>query len=130
MCGMAYMSDGSLYQLPDTSSPILNSPEIIAYLDCDAMVVRDAESGKYGLFVHGEQHYDFAYDSIHPLESDIEWAEKTLGSGGNVMTLKAVSGASYPQPLSHSFVLERDGASEYVALSTTTSYPIRMDGEF
>ena len=130
VCGMAYMSDGSLYQLPDTSSPILNSPEIIAYLDCDAMVVRDAESGKYGLFVHGEQHYDFAYDSIHPLESDIEWAEKTLGSGGNVMTLKAVSGASYPQPLSHSFVLERDGASEYVALSTTTSYPIRMDGEF
>ncbi len=130
VCGMAYMSDGSLYLLPDTSAPVMVSPEIIAYLDCDAMVVRDPASGKYGLFVRGEQHYDFVYDSIRPLESDIEWAEKTLGGSDAVITLKAVSGAAYPQPLSHSFVLEKDGASEYVALSTSTSYPIRLDGEF
>jgi len=129
VCGMAYMKDGSLYRLPDTSAPVLTSPEITAYLDCEAMVVRDAASGKYGLFVRGEQHYDFAYDAIHPLESDITWAEKTLGSE-NVITIKAVSGASWPQPLSHSFVLEKDGVKEYVSLSTSTSYPIRLDGEF
>lgn len=129
-CSMAYMKDGSLYHLPDTAAPICQSPEITAYLDCDALVVRDPDSGKYGLFVHGEQHYDYVYDAIHPLASDIEWAEKTLTGASVRITLKAVSGAAYPQPLSHSFVLERDGQSEYVALSTQSSYPIRLDGEF
>ena len=128
--GMAYMSDGSVYRLPDTSAPVFVSSEIIAYPDCDAMVVRDEASGKYGLFVRGEQHYDYAYDSIHPLESDMEWAEKSLGSGSAVITLRAVSGAAYPQPLSHSFVLEKDGVKEYVALSANTSCPILLDGEF
>ena len=46
------------------------------------------------------------------------------------MTVHAVSGASYPQPLSHSFVLERNGQREYVALSTESYYPIHLDGEF
>ena len=41
-----------------------------------------------------------------------------------------MTGATYPQPLSHSFVLERDGQSEYVALSTQSCYPIRLEGEF
>jgi hypothetical protein len=127
---MAYMSNGDLYHLPDTAAPVASSPEVTVYADCDAVVVRDGLSGKYALFVHGEQHYEFVYDSIHPLESDINWAEKKLASGGAVMTVKAVSGASYPQPLSYSFVLEREGQLEYVALSTTSSYPILLDGEF
>jgi len=129
-CGMAYMSDGSLYQLPETSAPVCQSSDVTVYLDCDALVIRSPETGKYGLFVHGEQHYDFAYDAIYPLESDITWAEKKLGAGEALMTVKAVEGAAYPQPLSHSFVLEKDGQMEYVALSTQSSYPIRLDGEF
>lgn len=129
-CGMAYMNTGEMYRLPDTSAPLVTSPEVHAYLDCDAMVVRDPESGKYGLFVQGEQHYDFVYDSIRPVASDITWAEKTLEGDGGTFTVHAVTGAAYPQPLSHSFVLEREGKSEYVALSTQSCYPIRLEGEF
>ena len=129
-CGMAYMNTGEMYRLPDTSAPLVTSPEVHAYLDCDAMVVRDPESGKYGLFVQGEQHYDFVYDSICPVASDITWAEKTLEGDGGTFTVHAVTGAAYPQPLSHSFVLEREGKSEYVALSTQSCYPIRLEGEF
>jgi len=130
VCGMAYMSDGSIYHLPDTTAPICQSTEVTAYLDCDAMVVRDPATGKYGLYVHGEQHYECAYDAIHPLKSDLTWAEKKMGRTGALLTLKAVSGAEYPQPRSYSFVLEKDGKSEYVALSASSSYPIRLDGEF
>lgn len=129
-CGIAYMASGEIYLLPDTSAPLATSPQVDAYLDCDALVVRDAESGKYGLFVKGEQHYDFIYDSIRPVESDIQWAEKTISGQGGSFTVHAVTGAAYPQPLSHSFVLERDGQSEYVALSTQSCYPIRLEGEF
>ena len=128
--GMAYMHDGSLYRLPDTSAPVLKTPRVDAYLDCDAMVVQDAQTGKYGLLVRGEQHYDCVYDAIRPVESDIEWAKTTLGDGSALMTVHAVTGAGYPQPLSHSFLLEKDGQREYVALSAVTAYPIRLDGEF
>lgn len=129
-CGMAYLRGGRLYQLPDTDAPIAESPNVQAYLDCDALVVQDAHSGKYGLFVHGEKHYDFVYDAIHPVDSDIRWAQKTLQGQGGSFTLYAVEGAEYPQPLSHSFVLEKDGQSEYVALSALSSYPIRLDDSF
>ena len=129
-CGVAYMASGEIYLLPDTSAPMATSPQVDAYLDCDALVVKDAQTGKYGLFVAGEQHYDFIYDSIRPVECDIEWAEKVISGPGGTFTVHAVTGATYPQPLSHSFVLERDGQSEYVALSTQSCYPIRLEGEF
>lgn len=128
--GMAYMSDGTLYHLPDTEQPLAHTAEVIAYPDCGAMVVKDPESGKYGLFVNGEQHYPYAYDSIRPLESELVWLEKTMGAETASLTLRTVSPSEYPLPLSHSFVLEKDGQSEYVALSTQSSYPILLDGEF
>jgi len=128
--GMAYMSDGALYHLPDTEQPLAHTAEVIAYPDCGAMVVKDPESGKYGLFVNGEQHYLYAYDSIRPLESELVWLEKTMGAETASLTLRTVSPSEYPLPLSHSFVLEKDGQSEYVALSTQSSYPILLDGEF
>lgn len=128
--GMAYMSDGALYHLPDTEQALAHTAEVIAYPDCGAMVVKEPESGKYGLFVNGEQHYPYAYDAIRPLESELVWLEKTLGEATASLTLKAVSPSEYPLPLSHSFVLEKDGQSEYVALSTQSSYPILLDGEF
>ena len=129
-CGLAYMNDGALYHLPDTSAPMLKTTEAHVYLDCNALVVRDSVTGKYGLFVDGEQHYDFIYDSILPLSSDMNWAEKTFSGEGGSFTLHAVSGAAWPQPLSHSFELKKGEESEYVALSTQSSYPIRLDGEF
>ena len=49
VCGMACMNDGSVYKLPETDAPIVQSPQNTAYLDCDAMVVKDSLSGKYGL---------------------------------------------------------------------------------
>ena len=129
-CGMAYMKNGDLYRLPDIDAPVLNTQELHLYLDCDAMVARDAVSGKYGLFVHGEQHYDFVYDSIHPVESDIPWETKKLAGENGLCTLYAVKADAYPLPLSHSFVLEKDGQREYVALSTESSFPVLLDGEF
>lgn len=130
-CGMAYMKDGSLYALPDISTPAAKGGEAHAWLDCGAVAVRDGESGKYGLFVNGKQHYDFLYDSIRPVDSDITWAQTTLAGEGGSFTVHAVSGAAYPQPLSHSFVLAReDGENEYVALSTLSSYPFRLEDEF
>ena len=128
--GIAYMSDGAFYRLPDTSAPAGTTPEMTAYVDCDAMVIKDPASGKYGLFVNGEQLYDFAYDSIKPLKSDLVWAECNTGSASARLAIKAVSGASEAHPLSCSFELEKNGKSEYVALSVTTSCPIRVDGDF
>lgn len=128
--GIAYMNDGSLYRLPDTSAPLLHSPEVHAYLDCDTLVVRDPLSGKYGLFVHGEQHYDFVYDSIRPVESELLWETKILSGSQGSITLHAVSVHDYPLPLSHSFVLEKGEQREYVALSTQSSCPIRLEDEF
>lgn len=129
VCGMAYMRGGDLYQLPEVAEPILNARSIDAYPDCDALVAQDPQTGKYGLLVHGELHYDFVYDSIFPMESDIRWQEKTLTDGENRMTVHTVS-SGYPQPLSHAFVLERDGQREYVALSAQSTYPIRLEEMF
>lgn len=128
-CGMAYLRGGELYRLPDVDTPLLHTSAVDAYVDCDALVVRDPQSGKYGLMVHGEQHYDFVYDSISPMESDIQWSEATLEGGGCRFTVHAVEGM-YPLPLSYSFVLEREGRKEYVALSAQSAYPVRLDGEF
>jgi len=129
-CGMAYMKNGDLYRLPETDAPVLNTQEVHLYLDCNAMVAKDAESGKYGLFVCGEKQYDFVYDSICPVESDIPWSSETVTGGNASCTLYAVEAEAYPLPLSHSFVLERGGQREYVALSTESSFPVLLDGEF
>lgn len=129
ICGMAYMATGELYHLPDTSAPMLSTDHIDAYVDCSALVIRDPQSGKYGLIVNGEQHYDFAYDSIRPVESDISWTETVLSGEGGTCTVHTVTDAAYPQPLSHYFVLERDGQTEYIALSATSTYPIVLEGE-
>lgn len=119
-CGVAYFSTGELFDLTDISAPILHSDEVAVYLDCDAMVARDRETGKYGLFVNGEQHYDFAYDRIAPVECDIQW----LKSGDSRFQLVRVTEAKYPQPLSHYFELQKDGGQEMVALSTNNVYPV------
>lgn len=125
VCGMAYMRGGALYRLPDTSAPLLHTAHVDAYPDCDALVVQDRENGKYGLLVHGEQHYDFEYDRIAPVESDMPWQQGTLQGEGGRLVVHTVQ-SPYPQVLSHAFVLEKDGQCEYVALSTESPYAIRL----
>ena len=129
--GMAYLQNGELYRLADlledpSAAPLLTTPNVRFYTDCDAMVVQDPVSGKYALYVNGQQHYDFVYDSILPVESDIRWQGDILtGQTGQAMVL-AVAGATYPQPLSHYFVLCQNGAEEYVALSAVSNCPVLL----
>ena len=127
--GMAYLQSGELYALVEDPAalPLCTTANVRFYTDCGAVVVQDAATGKYALYVNGEQHYDYVYDSILPVESDVRWQGDILtGTAGQAMVL-AVSGAKYPQPLSHYFVLTRDGAQEYVALSAVTNCPILLN---
>ena len=130
--GMAYLQNGELYKLSalvedPAALPLCTTANVRFYTDCGAVVVQDAATGKYALYVNGEQHYDYVYDSILPVESDVRWQGDILtGTAGQAMVL-AVSGAKYPQPLSHYFVLTRDGAQEYVALSAVTNCPILLN---
>ncbi len=117
---MALLATGELISLEDNTQTICRSNDVRVYLDCEAMVVRDESTGKYGLFVDGEQHYDFAYDSIEPVPCEIQWKQ----AGGDGFTLLAVTGATYPQPLSHYFTLTKEGSQELVALSTRSVYPV------
>ena len=130
--GMAYLQSGELYQLSrllenPAAEPLCLTANVRFYTDCAAMVVQDPATGKYALYVNGERHYDYVYDSILPVESDVRWQGDILpGSAGQAMLL-SISGASYPQPLSHYFVLTRGATEEYVALSAVTNCPILLD---
>ena len=119
-CDTVLMKTGELISLRDTDNVICRAEEVTAYLDCRALIVRDAETGKYGMFVKGEQHYDFLYDKIEPVVCDIQWKRVT----NDTFTFCAVTNAKYPQPLAHYFQLEKDGTAQQVALSTRSVYPV------
>ncbi len=130
--GMVYLQNGQLYRIADliddpAAPPLLETANVRFYTDCAAMVVQDAASGKYALYVNGQQHYDFVYDSILPVESDVRWQGDILPAQAGQAMVLAIGSASYPQPLSHYFVLSRDGAEEYVALSAVTNCPIILE---
>ncbi len=130
--GMAYLQNGELYRLSDLMEDLNALPLCIAgqvrfYLDCNAMVVQDAATGKYALYVGGEKLYDAVYDSILPVESDVRWKGDILPAQNGQAMVLSISGASYPQPLSYYFVLSRDGVEEHVALSAVTNCPILLD---
>ena len=120
---MALMANGDLVRLEMTPVTLCQSDDVTAYADCGAVVARDVQSGKYGLFVGGEQQYDFAYDAIAPVSQDIPWT----GSAQGAFRLLSVQGLAYPLPLSHYFALTRDGAQEMVALSTMSVYPLLLE---
>jgi hypothetical protein len=122
-CGVACLSDGELILLNAQRTVLCQTDDVAVYADCGAVVARDAQSGQYGLFVNGEQHYDFAYDSIAPVASpDIDWQQETHG----FYKLYTVSGSPYPLPLSHYFQLKKGEQTELVALSTASVYPLRL----
>jgi len=122
-CGIACLTTGEMILLDGKQTVLYTSDDISVYVDCGAVVVRDPKTGKYGLFVNGEQHYDFTYDSIAPVPSDIQWKETANG----LYKQFTVTGISYPLPLSHYFSLKKGDAQEMVALSTASVYPLVLD---
>lgn len=126
-CDTAYLTSGELYLLDNLNTPLITTDEITIYVDCDAMVIRNPENGKYALYVQGKQHYDFLFDSIRPVESELEWKNiEYIGESGK-LSLCFVAGADYPQPLTYYFLLSSEGSEEYVALSTVSSCPVVLE---
>lgn len=123
--GVAYLASGELILLDSRQTVLCTSDDVLNYVDCAAVVARDSVTGLYGLFVNGEQQYDFAYDSIAPVVSDIQWAQ----TGTQPYRQFTVTGRTYPLPLSHYFALRRDTSEEMVALSTGSVYPLQLDME-
>lgn len=119
--GVACMSNGELIALDGEQTVLCTSDDVSVYADCGAVVVRDAQTGLYGLYVNGELNYDFAYDSIAPIQSaSVVWQQETNG----IYKQYTVSGMAYPQPLSHYFQLTKGDETETVALATDTVYPL------
>ncbi len=121
--GVACLSDGRLILLDGQQTELARTDNVAVYADCGAMVVRDPQTGKYGLFVNGARHYDSVYDSIAPVDTpDIHWAEASNG----FYRQYTVTGMAYPLPLSHYFVLTKGDSKEMVALSTASVYPLML----
>ncbi len=130
--GMVYLQNGELYSIESllddpAAQPLCVTDEVRFYADCNAMVLRDPATGLYALYVNGQQHYGFVCGSIRPVESDMRWQGETLTGDAGTASVLAVKGADYPLPLSHYFVLTRDGAEEYLALSATSNCPVLTD---
>jgi hypothetical protein len=122
-CGIVQMDDGEMILLDGHQTVLCTTDDVSVYADCGAIVARDPETGKYGLFVNGDPFYDFAYDSIAPVETaEISWREEQNG----FYRLYTVEGMAYPLPLSHYFRLEKGGEEELVALSTGSVYPLLL----
>jgi len=126
-CGAAYMTDGGLYLLSDTENPLLVTDEVMIYVDCQAMVIKDSATGKYALYVQGTQHYDFLFDEIRPVESELNWHSERFDGPCGTMTMYYVKDADYPQPLTHYFLLKSGETEEYVALSTLSGCPVVLE---
>lgn len=120
--GVAVLNDGSVVRLNKEHTVLCTTDEAAVYADCGALVARDPATKLYGLYVYGDKQYDFAYDSIAPVASDIRWAE----SGGGLYRLLHVTDRPYPLPLSHYFTLIQGDAQDLVALSTGSVYPLLL----
>lgn len=120
--GVAVLAGGEVVRLDNAHTSLGTTDDATVYADCGALVARDPATGKYALFVGGDQHYDFAYDRIAPVPSDIHWAQRDNGLYHEL----TVTGMAYPLPLSHYFALQKGAAQEMVALSTGSVYPLRL----
>jgi len=120
VCGMAFMQDGGMYRQEDGLTYLLQTDEAAAYVNCGALVVRDPETQLYGLFVDGVQQYDFEFDSIKPMTSDLQWTAYENG----YVTRYAVAGETYPLPRSYSFILKKGDTQQIVSIAASSVYPI------
>jgi len=123
--GIALMNTGDLIRLGSDHTPLCTANDVAIYADCTAVVARDIQTGKYGLFVNGEQRYDFAYDSIAPVASDIQWSTSDSG----LYQLHTVTGRAYPLPLAYYFALKKGDTQEMVALSAGSAYPLLLQND-
>jgi len=122
-CGVACMADGELILLDGQQTVLCETDDVSVYADCGAVVARDPQTGLYGLYVGGELHDDFLYDSIAPNAADGPlWQGETNG----MYTQYTVAGVDYPLPLSHYFQFTGNGTQETVALSTVSVYPLLL----
>lgn len=126
---MAYTQNGELYNLVDFSTPMLSSSSVTFYPNFDAMVVQDASTSKYSLYIHGKLYYDCEYFSIQPMPSDLPW--KTIGwsGNGNRVLVCALDTCMTNPPSACSFALQGEKETEYVSLSLTSRDPLLYQGE-
>ena len=122
-CGMAFMQNGDMREQDEDMTYVLNTDAVSAYVNCGALAVRDPETGLYGLFVEGVQQYPFAFDSIEPMTSDLQWSVSENG----YVKIYTVTGKPYPLPRSYSFVLTSGGTKQIVSIASTSEYPIVFD---
>ena len=123
--GVAVLATGDVVRLDGEHTVLCTSDDVSAYVDCAAVVARDTQTGQYGMFVNGEQQYDFAYDSIAPVATDITWTPHQNG----LYRQLTVTGMAYPLPLSHYFALQKGEQKEMVALSTGSVYPLLLNDD-
>ncbi len=123
VCGMVFMANGEMREQGEALTLVMSTDDAAAYVNCNALVVRDPATQLYGLFADGMQQYPFAFDSIKPLASDLVWAEYSNG----YVRRYAVEGAAYPLPSSYSFVLRRGDTQQIVSIAAVSEYPIVFD---
>lgn len=118
LCSLCVFRDGSVYALPHISNPALTVSEVCAYPDFSAAVLRNAETGLYGLWINGDCTYPCEYDAIEPVESDLHMTSVVSTLAGPAVRVTAIDSAQ-TLPVSYTFRLSRNGTDEYAALSVT-----------
>jgi hypothetical protein len=123
VCGMAFTPDGEMHTQDEALTLLMTTDQATAYVNCGALVVRDPETGLFGLFVDGVKQYPFAFDSIEPVPSALQWEARQVGC----VALRAVTGMAYPLPRSYNFVLRKGGTEQIVTIPAASVYPIILN---
>lgn len=115
---MALWSNGELCALDSPQTALISASEVIGYPDCDILVVRDAGTGKLGLYQGGKPLYACEYDQIEPITSDMEFISKSVGR----FALRGFAGVGYPAPMTYYFKLTRGESSDVVGFALRSRY--------
>lgn len=120
---MVLWSGGDLCALNQPEVALGNVSEIRCYPDCRMVAARDRQTGKMGLFLDGKLMYDFLYDDIAPVASDLDWLTNTKGA----VTLCTLGGEAYPAPLNCYFMLSLGDGGDVVGFAVASRYPCPME---
>ena len=120
VCDLAFMANGEVRAQDEALTTVMVTDDAAAYVNCGALVLRDPDTGLYGLFVNGVQQYPFSFDSIEPMPSDLQWISQENG----YVTRYAVASREYPLPRSYSFVLRRGDTVQMISMAAVSVYPI------
>ena len=122
---LAFLENGEIYHMPSMDEPIAKTDEAYYYPDCDALIVKDGNTGKYAMYVAGKQHYDYSFDRIAPVESELLFTSFKKG----YVQINLLTDDTFPLPHTHFFELEKEGEIGYVSLAAVSEYPIALEGE-